>query len=1008
VANVAIRSFAGGELAPALHARTDLQKYQTGLRTCRNALVARFGGVYNRAGTMFVGSTKADGAARLLPFIFDAGATSNVAVLEFTERAIRFHQAGARVVTSGVSVWQDATAYAQGDLVTYLATTYYCTADHTSATATDRPSTGSAWQTVWHALEDAILEVPTPYLATDLAALQWVQSADVLTLVHPGYPPYELRRLGATTWVLVAIAFGPAIGTPTLALPTGGVAITGTSYYAITAVSEATGEESLAGYNSLGSFGPGATPIALSWGLVPGADEYRIYRGTDGSTYGFIAVVGGVPSTPTTDSAWGTPTGSVSTTTTGAWIDTGTAAVNALAAVTATTKAYDQRYTVTMSVTATTTITTGTPRRNEFRVRAFYQRNTDASPVDAGIVYSYAFEGAGSSGPHTWSMAVEVPDDGYTSLTIRLEAEVKGSVLTGTSTFACSVTGTSVVWTPGALAYSDGGTPAPDYDLAPPTQPTLFSAEGEYPAAVGYFQQRRLFANTAAQPETIFASRTASHASFARGLPLTDDDRVIWTLAGRQAAAVRHLADVGALLALTSSGVHVIEGDESGILTPTGVNPRRISGIGAGSLRPLEVNDSLVYVGARGAKVYDVRTGAVQESGYQGNELSVFAAHLVDGYTLVDWDVATAPHPILWAVRDDGTLLGCTYLREHGILAWHRHDTDGLVENVCVVPEGDEDAVYLVVQRTIDGATVRYVERLVSRTLTDRTDVRDLVFMDSALSYDGRHVGATTLTLTGTVWDGTELLVCTASGATFAASNVDDAVVFYDADGVELLRCTIETYTSAIVVGVRPSLQDDEVPAALQAVATTAWGLAVDTLTGLEHLEGCEVSVYGDGYVLASPNNDEYGDPLVVTGGELVLPEPACVVHVGLPYVTDIGTLDLDTASGTSMKATKMLVKKVHAILERSRGIFAGQMAPEEQADDGPDDARGLAPGHPLYMMGEAVLREREAYDEPVALYTGTVDISLQSTYDANGRVLLRQVDPLPLGVLALIPAGDF
>ncbi len=238
MANVVQRSFAGGEIAPALWARTDQVKYATGLRTCRNVVVMRHGGVANRPGTAFVGATKyPTRPVRLARFAFNAEQTY---LLEFGHLYLRFYRNGGRIVVSNVPAWATGQAYAVGDLRANGGVNYYCTAAHTSTAATE-PGVGANWQGSWYALSGAVYEIPTPYDAADLAALQFVQSADVITIVHPSYAPRELVRQDHTRWLLTVIPFGPTIGSVTgLALSGGGTGPT--TYWAVTAIDAETGE----------------------------------------------------------------------------------------------------------------------------------------------------------------------------------------------------------------------------------------------------------------------------------------------------------------------------------------------------------------------------------------------------------------------------------------------------------------------------------------------------------------------------------------------------------------------------------------------------------------------------------------------------------------------------------------------------------------------------------------------------------------------------------------------
>jgi hypothetical protein len=300
----------------------------------------------------------------------------------------------------------------------------------------------------------------------------------------------------------------------------------------------------------------------------------------------------------------------------------------------------------------------------------------------------------------------------------------------------------------------------------------------------------------------------ASYANFAISTPIEDSDSISFALAGRQVNVVKHLLDLARLLVFTTGSVLAVDGDQAGTLTPSAINPRRVARQGIGRLPPLEVNDAAIYVQGRGSIVRSlvpVEAGGAF-GGYSGSNLCVFANHLFDGYTVVDWDYAEEPSGVVWVVRSDGVLLGLTYLAEEQIWGWHRHDTDGFVENVCVIPEGAEDRVYLVVRRTIGGATVRYVERMESRFFTA---VEDAWFVDCGLSYSGWRTGQQTVTLSGgSNWDNTETLTCHASTATFAATNVGDAVFVIGADGT-FVRLFIEGYTDTTHVTVRP---DRDIP----------------------------------------------------------------------------------------------------------------------------------------------------------------------------------------------------
>jgi hypothetical protein len=934
------RSFAGGELAPELYAHTDQTKYATGTRTMRNFLVQKHGSARLRPGTGLVVEVKnSTRTVRLLKFVFNDDQTY---LMEFGDHYIRWVQRGGQVVDGG-------GAY----------------------------------------------EIASPYAVEDLPALQIVQSADVVTITHPSYAVRELARLDHTNWTLTVRIHGPTISPPTnLAVSGGGV---GTErWWAVTAIREGTFEESLAAIISDTDHVPSSTdPVTVTWDTVVDAISYNVYRSLDGQTFGLINSSGGTP-VEQSDASW-TDTDEVASVS--ASNDRGIAAgqLRNPLTISATTKAYDGKYKIRGLVrTLTRNVTTEDQTGDAVgRVWVYYSRDGEARELAADVILDQLPPGSGSAstGGFDDTVTVDVPDNGYSTLTIDVVPVVdSGSGDADSWSYEIDATSADVAWNSGATQFFDAGDAA-DLSIAPPSQANLFASVDNYPAAVANYQQRTVYGGTNAAPEQVNASRTGSARSFTVSTPLQDDDAISFTLAGREVNRVRHFLDVGRLIAFTSSEVKIIQGDDAGILRPNAINPQKLAKHGIGTLRPLEVDDSAVYVQSRGTIVRDLNP--IQADSYQGTDLTVFAAHLFLGRQIVDWDYAETPHSILWLVMNDGTMVALTYLREHGIIAWHRHDTDGVVENVCCVPEGDEDRVYLVVRRTINGVIKRYIERMDPITFTDKTRFTDVQFVDSRLTYNGWNAGVTTITLTDATgtWDETQGLAAVASAAFFSNGDVGNGLILVtlNENGIETdrLRLTIESFSSATVVTARP---DRAVPAAFRETPTLQWARAVDSVTGLDHLEGKSVSVFADGYVVASPNNTvaEYPE-LVVTGGAITLDRPYAVIHVGLPYIGDLETLDIDTPGPRTVKDKKNLVSRVLLMVKESRGIFAGP-------------GWGPTADDPLANMQEARTRDDNAGYGPIELLTDTLEVPIETDWNSNGRLLVRQVDPLPLTVLSIAP----
>lgn len=535
------------------------------------------------------------------------------------------------------------------------------------------------------------------------------------------------------------------------------------------------------------------------------------------------------------------------------------------------------------------------------------------------------------------------------------------------------------IGTAGSNSFDDEGY-IPNTAIAPPVNRTLFDSPGNYPSTVTYFQQRLAFASSNNQPATVWASRIGRYKNFTKSSPIQDDDSIDFTVVGREAQIIRHLIEVGKLVMLTSSGEWTVEGGADGVLRPSAINPRQQGYDGSAAMRPIVIGNNVLFVQARNFIVRDLRYDW-ETDGYFGRDLTIFSPHLFEGFRVVAWDFQRIPHSIVWAVRDDGQLIALTYLKEHEVWGWHRHDTDGHVFDLCTLPEGEEDAVYMLVRRHIDGSDRYYIERLSSRRVAR---IEEATFMDSFLSYNGYRNGNVGVlpggvTLTGgTDWTAEEDLRVTLSFIapyTFSPDDVGNAVILHQGD--ELLRCEIIAVVSEYQIDVRA---EHVVPVSFRGATFQDWYKAVDRVAGLDHLEGKSVSILADGNVISNGIDE----PLyTVEDGQIQLDQPYAIIHVGLPYQSDFETLDLEVAQGESLVNKNKLVKQVSLLVKESRGIHAGS-----------DEDH----------LWEFKQRAEEAYGEATGLLTGPAEIPISSTWNNNGRIFVRQRDPLPLTILAAIP----
>lgn len=274
---------------------------------------------------------------------------------------------------------------------------------------------------------------------------------------------------------------------------------------------------------------------------------------------------------------------------------------------------------------------------------------------------------------------------------------------------------------------------SPNLGKTPPLYDSVFNGAGDYPGAVSYFEQRRCFAGTTNKPQNIWMTKSGTESNMSYSLPIRDDDRIAFRVAAREANTIRHIVPLTQLLLLTSSAEWRVTSVNSDAITPSTISVRPQSYVGSSNVQPVIINNTLIYGAARGGHVRELAYNW-QANGFITGDLSLRAPHLFDTFDIVDMAYAKAPHPVVWFVSTSGRLLGLTYVPEQQVGAWHWHDTDGVFESCTVVAEGGEDALYCVIRRTINGNSVRYVERMASRQFSDQADA---FFVDCGATYSG-------------------------------------------------------------------------------------------------------------------------------------------------------------------------------------------------------------------------------------------------------------------------------
>jgi len=236
----------------------------------------------------------------------------------------------------------------------------------------------------------------------------------------------------------------------------------------------------------------------------------------------------------------------------------------------------------------------------------------------------------------------------------------------------------------------------------------IWSDTRGYPKSCAFYQQRLWFGNTTTYPQTIWGSRTALYFDYTPG---TDDDSAVYkTLAATdEVNPITFLCGAGSLVMLGFSAEVEGKGGIEKPITQTNMQTNAESEWGCAPIRPMTVGKEIVFVerGGRAVRVLFPQ----QVDGYDSTDVSVFSEHLIaDGIREISYE--RRPNSVLWVCTNSGKLHAFTYNREQNTLAWAGGWTDGEVESLSTVPTPDADVTDAVVKRTINGATVRYIERL--------------------------------------------------------------------------------------------------------------------------------------------------------------------------------------------------------------------------------------------------------------------------------------------------------
>lgn len=439
---------------------------------------------------------------------------------------------------------------------------------------------------------------------------------------------------------------------------------------------------------------------------------------------------------------------------------------------------------------------------------------------------------------------------------------------------------------------------------APPSKLWRLGAwyTGNYPRAISFFEQRLAFAGEATTPQTVHASQSGDFENF--GLSdadgtVQDSSALDFTISANQVNVILWLASQRNLIMGTPGGIFPVQASSNNeAVTPTNVNVPQATVSGAAAIQPVNVENRIVYIGRGFNRARAIRF-AFDIDGYASDDLTILADHILSpSVDQLAYQLET--ESIVWAVLQDGYLAALTYVPEQQVFAWSKHQIGGsfsggiaVVETAAVIPSPNEDhdQLWLIVKRTINGATKRYVE-----------------FLEEE-------------------WNGTTLT---------DAYYVDCGPVSYS-------------------------------------------GSPTTTISGLGHLEAGTVQVFADGAVHPTRT---------VSSGSITLNDSYSDISVGLGYISDFESLDLETPDPSGVSQGKL--RRVDHVALRFADSVGGKVGSSSSELD------------PIISRDPS-----DSMDSGPPAFSGDYRISLPGGWDRAKRVFVRQDQPLPMNLLSMVLFGE-
>jgi len=812
-------------------------------------------------------------------------------------------------------------------------------------------------------IDNSPVEIDTPWLEADLYTVEGTQSADVFYNFHADYPTYKLQRFGHTTWSLVEVAWqdGPYLDENTSTTTITPSADSGLkvnfTLSSIAGVNDNQGWLSTDVGRSIRYKKDGGS--AWSWAVITSITSTTVVVADIRETSEFSHV----------------------------WQADDTPADNAFV---------DETADANSSTDADWTLFPATEATGDYAAfgftQTFSQISFDYINGTAGIGGVVAWEYWDGS---AWAALTGVTDNttGFTAaaaddLTVSWSIPTdwaKQVISTSASLYfvrarITTVYSTNPVLDQGSVRIQSTPITTTSFRLG------AWSGTTGYPQVASFFEQRLYVAATNNQPQTFWASQTADFENLkpddGAGI-LEADDAFNFTLSADDVNAIRWLSSGEDVLVIGTQGGEWVPSSDGVVITPLDISVRRQTKHGSAQIQPVRVGNTVLFVQRAKRKI---REFGISEFGasYLAPDMTRLAKHITLG-GIIEMDFAEEQESLVQAVRNDGQLLSLTIRREEDIVGFGRHilggsfeGGDAVVESVAIIPGNDgsgqtqdsanRDEIWVTVKRTINSATKRYIE-FFERDFETGDAQEDAYYSDSLITLDSPE------TISGATKANPVVLTITAT----TLSNGDEIRVTDVKGTTELNNNTYKVANKATNTIELTSPDDDS---NIDGTGFTTYisggkvNLKGTAITGLGHLEGETIKVWGDGAIQTDKT---------VSSGSITADEKASVFQIGLGFTHKMKTLKISAGNpaGTPLGKIKRIYGITFVLLNSHTLKF------------GPDSSNLTTKDFRIVA---------DPMDNAAPLFTGEQFVEFSGDWGRDGRIVIESDDPSPFFLLALAP----